>query len=175
MLLLDEPAAGLSPSERSMVAEIIRSLDRDITVVLIEHDMDLALGLVDYVTCMFEGRVLVEEPPDGIRRNKQVQEVYLGKPASCLRSGICTAAMARRIVVRGVSLDVGAGEIVALLGRNGMGKTTFIRSIMGLTPPADPFRYDFLARRESGRASDHTTSPRAKSPSCRRAAGCFRR
>jgi branched-chain amino acid transport system ATP-binding protein len=80
MLLLDEPAAGLSPSERSMVADIIRSLSRDITVVLIEHDMDLALGLVDYVTCMFEGRVLVEEPPEGIRRNKQVQEVYLGKP-----------------------------------------------------------------------------------------------
>jgi branched-chain amino acid transport system ATP-binding protein len=80
MLMLDEPAAGLSPSERSMVAEIIRSLDRDITVVLIEHDMDLALGLVDYVTCMFEGSVLVEEPPEGIRRNKQVQEVYLGKP-----------------------------------------------------------------------------------------------
>ena len=80
MLLLDEPAAGLSPSERSMVAQIIRSLDRDITVVLIEHDMDLALGLVDFVTCMFEGRVLVEEAPEDIRRNKCVQEVYLGKP-----------------------------------------------------------------------------------------------
>ncbi len=80
MLLLDEPAAGLSPVERSMVADIIRSLDRDITVVLIEHDMDLALGLVDYVTCMFEGRVLVEQPPEGIRRNAKVQEVYLGKP-----------------------------------------------------------------------------------------------
>jgi branched-chain amino acid transport system ATP-binding protein len=80
MLLLDEPAAGLSPSERSMIAEVIRGLDPAITVILIEHDMDLALGLVDYVTCMFEGRVLVEEPPEGIRRNKQVQEVYLGKP-----------------------------------------------------------------------------------------------
>jgi branched-chain amino acid transport system ATP-binding protein len=80
ILLLDEPAAGLSPSERSMVAEIIRSLNRDITVVLIEHDMDLALGLVDFVTCMFEGRILVEEAPEGIRRNKKVQEVYLGKP-----------------------------------------------------------------------------------------------
>jgi branched-chain amino acid transport system ATP-binding protein len=80
MLLLDEPAAGLSPSERTMVGDIIRSLDRDITVVLIEHDMDLALGLVDYVTCMFEGRVLVEEPPEHIRRNSKVQEVYLGKP-----------------------------------------------------------------------------------------------
>jgi branched-chain amino acid transport system ATP-binding protein len=80
MLLLDEPAAGLSPSERSMVAEIIRSLGRDITIVLIEHDMDLALGLVDFVTCMFEGRILVEEAPERIRRNKKVQEVYLGKP-----------------------------------------------------------------------------------------------
>jgi branched-chain amino acid transport system ATP-binding protein len=80
MLLLDEPAAGLSPSERSMIAEVIRSLDLAITVILIEHDMDLALGLVDFVTCMFEGRVLVEEQPEGIRRNKQVQEVYLGKP-----------------------------------------------------------------------------------------------
>jgi branched-chain amino acid transport system ATP-binding protein len=80
LLLLDEPAAGLSPSERTMVAGIIRSLDRDITVVLIEHDMDLALGLVDRVTCMFEGRVLVEQSPDEIRRNKQVQEVYLGRP-----------------------------------------------------------------------------------------------
>jgi branched-chain amino acid transport system ATP-binding protein len=80
MLLLDEPAAGLSPSERSMVADIIRSLDPSITVVLIEHDMDLALGLVDFVTCMFEGRILVEEPPEAIRRNPEVQEVYLGKP-----------------------------------------------------------------------------------------------
>jgi branched-chain amino acid transport system ATP-binding protein len=80
MLLLDEPAAGLSPLERSMVAEVIRSLDRNITVVLIEHDIDLALDLVDFVTCMFEGRLLVEEVPEGIRRNKQVQEVYLGKP-----------------------------------------------------------------------------------------------
>lgn len=80
LLLLDEPAAGLSPSERSMISDVIRSLSRDITVVLIEHDMDLALGLVDHVTCMFEGRVLVEESPEGIRRNQQVQEVYLGKP-----------------------------------------------------------------------------------------------
>jgi branched-chain amino acid transport system ATP-binding protein len=80
MLLLDEPAAGLSPAERSIVAQIIRSLQRDLTVILIEHDMDLALGLVDYVTCMHEGRILVEGPPDAIRRNSLVQEVYLGKP-----------------------------------------------------------------------------------------------
>jgi branched-chain amino acid transport system ATP-binding protein len=80
MLLLDEPAAGLSPSERTMVAGIIGALPRSLTVLLIEHDMDLALGLVDRVTCMHEGRIIAEEGPDMIRRNALVQEVYLGKP-----------------------------------------------------------------------------------------------
>jgi branched-chain amino acid transport system ATP-binding protein len=47
---------------------------------MIEHDMDLALGLVDYVTCMHEGRILAEGSPDVIRRDSSVQEVYLGKP-----------------------------------------------------------------------------------------------
>jgi branched-chain amino acid transport system ATP-binding protein len=80
LLLLDEPAAGLSPSERTMVGDIIRSLPRELTILLIEHDMDLALGLVDRVTCMHEGRIIAEEEPDAIRRNALVQEVYLGKP-----------------------------------------------------------------------------------------------
>jgi branched-chain amino acid transport system ATP-binding protein len=80
MLLLDEPAAGLSPSERTMVGDIIRALPRSLTVLLIEHDMDLALGLVDRVTCMHEGRIIAEDVPDVIRRHTLVQEVYLGKP-----------------------------------------------------------------------------------------------
>jgi branched-chain amino acid transport system ATP-binding protein len=80
MLLLDEPAAGLSAAERTMVAAIIRALPPELTIILIEHDMDLALGLVDYVTCLHEGRVLIEETPQGIRSNAMVQEVYLGTP-----------------------------------------------------------------------------------------------
>jgi branched-chain amino acid transport system ATP-binding protein len=80
LLLLDEPAAGLSPSERAMVGNIIRSLPHDLTVILIEHDMDLALALVDRVTCMHEGRIIAEDIPDMIRRDALVQEVYLGKP-----------------------------------------------------------------------------------------------
>ena len=79
-LLLDEPAAGLSPTERSVVADIIKALPRDLTLILIEHDMALALGLADFVTCLHEGRVLVEEDPEAIRRNKTVQQVYLGTP-----------------------------------------------------------------------------------------------
>ena len=80
LLLLDEPAAGLSAAERVRMAEIIRALPRELTLVLIEHDMDLALGLVDYVTCLQHGQVLVEDTPDAIRGNEKVQEVYLGKP-----------------------------------------------------------------------------------------------
>lgn len=80
LLLLDEPAAGLSPAERTFFADIVRGLPKNLTVVLIEHDMDLALGLVDYVTVMQNGRVIVEDSPAAIRTNPLVQEVYLGKP-----------------------------------------------------------------------------------------------
>ncbi len=80
LVLFDEPAAGLSPAERVIVADVIRALPRELTLILIEHDMDLALGLADHVTCLHEGRVLVEDSPDAIRRNAAVQEVYLGKP-----------------------------------------------------------------------------------------------
>jgi branched-chain amino acid transport system ATP-binding protein len=80
LLLLDEPAAGLSPAERVSMARIIEGLPRTLTLVLIEHDMDLALGLVDRVTCLHYGQVLTEGDPAAIRANPQVQEVYLGKP-----------------------------------------------------------------------------------------------
>jgi branched-chain amino acid transport system ATP-binding protein len=80
LLLLDEPAAGLSPAERVNMADVINALPRDLTLILIEHDMDLALGLVDYVTCLHFGGVLTEGTPAQIRVDSQVEEVYLGKP-----------------------------------------------------------------------------------------------
>ncbi|MGA0598463.1 ABC transporter ATP-binding protein [Enterovirga sp. CN4-39] len=79
LLLLDEPAAGLSPSERVIVADVIRSLPSDITIVLIEHDMDLVLSLVDWVTCLNNGRFLAEGAPADIRANTDIQDVYLGR------------------------------------------------------------------------------------------------
>jgi branched-chain amino acid transport system ATP-binding protein len=78
LLLLDEPAAGLSAGERVLMGRLITGLPRSLTVVLIEHDMDLALGLVDTVTCLHYGKVIAEGSPDEIRENKDVQEVYLG-------------------------------------------------------------------------------------------------
>ncbi|CAM5205299.1 Branched-chain amino acid transport system ATP-binding protein OS=Castellaniella defragrans OX=75697 GN=HNR28_002212 PE=4 SV=1 [Castellaniella defragrans] len=82
ILLLDEPAAGLSPAERGPMAETIRSLAQNLTVVLIEHDMALALGLADRVTCLYYGALLAEGTPDEIRANDQVQTVYFGRPGS---------------------------------------------------------------------------------------------
>jgi branched-chain amino acid transport system ATP-binding protein len=79
LLLLDEPAAGLSPAERIIVTDIIRSLPAEITIVLIEHDMDLILSLVDWVTCLNNGQFLAEGAPADIRTNADIQNVYLGK------------------------------------------------------------------------------------------------
>jgi branched-chain amino acid transport system ATP-binding protein len=79
LLLLDEPAAGLSPAERVIVSDIIRSLPRDLTMVLIEHDMELVLKLVDYVTCLNNGQMLAEGSPESISTDQRVQDVYLGK------------------------------------------------------------------------------------------------
>ncbi len=79
LLLLDEPAAGLSPAERTIVTDIIRSLARDITIILIEHDMDLVLSLVDWVTCLNNGVFLAEGAPADIRGNTEIQDVYLGQ------------------------------------------------------------------------------------------------
>jgi branched-chain amino acid transport system ATP-binding protein len=78
VLLLDEPAAGLSPAERGPMAAIIRDLSKDLTVLLIEHDMELALGLADRVTVLHYGQVLAEGTPDEVRGNEQVQGVYFG-------------------------------------------------------------------------------------------------
>lgn len=78
ILLLDEPAAGLSPAERGPMADTIRQLSKSLTVVLIEHDMELALGLADRVTCLHYGALLAEGTPAEIRANEEVQAVYFG-------------------------------------------------------------------------------------------------
>ena len=79
VLLLDEPGAGLSAAERGLMRELVRALPDDITLLLIEHDMELALGLSDYVTCMHNGRAVAEGTPDEIKSNEQVQDIYLGR------------------------------------------------------------------------------------------------
>ena len=78
LLMLDEPAAGLSRAERVRLTEMLIGLDPDITLVLIEHDMDVALRVAKWVTMMHDGRVIVEGTPDQIRSNQTVHDLYLG-------------------------------------------------------------------------------------------------
>ena len=78
VLFLDEPCAGLSPSERQRIFKMIQALPREITLVIIEHDMDVALGLADRVTVMNRGRVMVEGTPAEIQSHPEVRDVYFG-------------------------------------------------------------------------------------------------
>jgi branched-chain amino acid transport system ATP-binding protein len=79
ILMLDEPASGLSRGERQLLTELLLALDPAITLVLIEHDMDVALVVAESVTMMHDGRVIVEGTPDEIRGNELVHDLYLGR------------------------------------------------------------------------------------------------
>ncbi len=78
VLLLDEPTAGLSAVETAAVVGMIQRFPRDVTVLLIEHDMDVALTLAERVTVMHQGRVLADGTRDEVRADARVTEIYLG-------------------------------------------------------------------------------------------------
>src|SRR5687767_11285281 len=78
LLMLDEPAAGLSRAERVRLTEMLIGLDPDITLILIEHDMDVAPRVAKWVTMMHDGRVIVEGTPAQIRANPTVHDLYRG-------------------------------------------------------------------------------------------------
>jgi branched-chain amino acid transport system ATP-binding protein len=77
-LFLDEPCAGLSPSERQRISALVADLPRSITIVMIEHDMDVALRLADRVTVLDRGRVIAEGTSREIQADPQVRNVYFG-------------------------------------------------------------------------------------------------
>ena len=150
LILLDEPLAGLSAGERTRIAGLIRRLAGQITVVLIEHDIDRVLALSDTISVLHQGRLIAEGTPEEIQRNPKVQAAYLGglratPPARTRASAEARTPLlalekldtyyGKSHILRGVSLEVLPGEVVALLGRNGAGKTTTLMSIMGAVPP----------------------------------------
>ena len=79
LILFDEPAAGLSPTERSELIEILQSLPEHMGYIIIEHDMDVALRVSESVTMMHNGRVFREGTPQEIENDPEVQELYLGQ------------------------------------------------------------------------------------------------
>lgn len=78
VLLLDEPLAGMSPSERVATCAFIRDIARTRTVVIVEHDLDAIFGLAERITVLYEGRLLADGDANEIRRNSAVQDAYLG-------------------------------------------------------------------------------------------------
>ena len=78
LLLLDEPTAGMSPGETDMVLALIRALPRTLTLLLVEHDMDVVFGVADRITVLDRGEVIECGPPAHIRGSALVRERYLG-------------------------------------------------------------------------------------------------
>lgn len=78
LLLFDEPAAGLGPADREILRERIRDLPEGLTIIVVEHDIELVLDTVQRVACMSDGRIVADGTPDHIRNHPVVQQVYLG-------------------------------------------------------------------------------------------------
>ncbi len=79
LILLDEPAAGLSQGERIHLIHLLKGLDDHLTVLIIEHDMDVALEVADKITVMHYGSVIATDTPEGIAQNQEIHDLYLGK------------------------------------------------------------------------------------------------
>jgi branched-chain amino acid transport system ATP-binding protein len=153
LLLLDEPLAGLAGAERERIGALLLALPANITVLLIEHDLDFAQSFAHRMTVLDQGRVLADGTPHEVRENKDVQAVYLGSgrareaadervipPLSAstatplLIASEVSSGYGAGLVLDGVSLEVAHGEVVAVLGRNGMGKSTLLNTLMGFVP-----------------------------------------
>jgi branched-chain amino acid transport system ATP-binding protein len=79
MLLLDEPMAGLGPEESAHMVEMLRALKRDLTILLVEHDMEAVFALADRITVLVYGRAIASGTPEAIRSSGEVRQAYLGE------------------------------------------------------------------------------------------------
>jgi ABC-type branched-subunit amino acid transport system ATPase component len=154
VLLLDEPLAGLSHEDRERISALIQGLAGCHSILLIEHDIDRVLAISNRITILHQGRVIAQGVPQEVMNQPEVVTAYLGrKPAAVAvaetpvrKARSLTAAPLLKLnsvvsgyegssVLRDVDLEVGEGEVVALLGRNGVGKTTTLRTIIGALKP----------------------------------------
>ncbi|HYP84705.1 MAG TPA: branched-chain amino acid ABC transporter ATP-binding protein/permease [Variovorax sp.] len=153
VLLLDEPAAGLSREDKARLGELLQRIaDAGIGVLVVEHDMELVMGISRQVVVLDAGQHLAAGTPVEVQADPRVRQAYLGEalagqaaPAAARASsggaaemlgvGALVTGYGAEPVLHGIDLQVRRGQVVALLGANGSGKSTLMRSLAGLHRP----------------------------------------
>ena len=136
LVLLDEPAAGMTDKEVARTAELVREINKTKALIVVEHDMQFIRMIASKVTVFNQGAILVEDDVEAIMRNP-TRARRLSRQAGrgmMLEVSQLAAGYGRIPILSDVSFTVAEGEFVGVLGHNGMGKTTLLRTLMGYLP-----------------------------------------
>ncbi len=157
VVLIDEPFAGLTSGEVADFSQLIASFRADgHAVLLVDHNVRGVAALVDRVLAMYLGEHIAEGTADEVMRNETVRRVYLGGKletaarraapetgrTTLLQVEAASVFYGKAQALDGVSLTVGKGEFVSVVGLNGAGKTTLFNAISGLVPATGSIRFD---------------------------------